>query len=197
MDKLSSSTIKSGSHPQATSPLVPNPITLPPIRNPTFAPLQKSHGSDYSSVVKPQLPKLTPAPDFKDPQELTPTRVPRSLPDQEKQPSRSHKVSKRSRKGCLTCRFRKRKCCETKPICTECKRLGIKCSWITNGLENKNKCKRNPDFLRNDECYDDLFGVIKVIRGKIDYKIDNGEFVEGNRPSDDELYTAESKTNAT
>ncbi|ODV86798.1 hypothetical protein CANARDRAFT_27187 [[Candida] arabinofermentans NRRL YB-2248] len=124
--------------------------------------------------------------------------VPRSLPDsptslqskgltsvskiksKSEKESSSSRISKRSRKGCLTCRFRKRKCCERRPICTECDRLGIKCSWITNGLENKNKSKKNPHFLRNDECYDVNFGVIKIIRGKIDYRIIDGELIEGD-----------------
>ncbi|PVH77584.1 hypothetical protein DL98DRAFT_463570 [Cadophora sp. DSE1049] len=40
---------------------------------------------------------------------------------------RARKGTKRSRAGCLTCKFRKVKCDEIKPECTRCKSFGIKC----------------------------------------------------------------------
>ncbi|ORY86693.1 fungal-specific transcription factor domain-domain-containing protein [Leucosporidium creatinivorum] len=35
----------------------------------------------------------------------------------------------RSRSGCLTCRKYHKRCCETKPTCERCSRLGHECSW--------------------------------------------------------------------
>lgn len=35
----------------------------------------------------------------------------------------------RVRTGCLTCRSRKKKCDEARPICTGCKRNGLNCTW--------------------------------------------------------------------
>ncbi|ESW96995.1 hypothetical protein KL918_000606 [Ogataea parapolymorpha] len=217
MDEASSQPVNQRHHTKPAS-LASNSILLPPILSPFTTPVPPPYkpsltSTNYAARV-PSLPshhsldaKTIPNPiDLRGTAErissqvgpIAPARVPRSLPDDGKEKIRKpQKVSKRSRKGCLTCRFRKRKCCETKPVCTECKRLGIKCSWITNGLENKNKSKKNPDFLRNDECYDDIFGVIKVVRGKIDYKIADGDFVEGNKPPDDELYNTEAETHET
>lgn len=37
----------------------------------------------------------------------------------------------RTLSGCLTCRARRKKCDETKPCCTLCSRLGIRCAWGT------------------------------------------------------------------
>ncbi|KAK6461266.1 fungal-specific transcription factor domain-containing protein [Scheffersomyces coipomensis] len=42
----------------------------------------------------------------------------------------SFKNSKRSRNGCLTCKIRKKKCDEGKPICSACERLSKECIWI-------------------------------------------------------------------
>ena len=34
-----------------------------------------------------------------------------------------------SKRGCKVCKVRAKKCDETKPICSECKRLKFRCSW--------------------------------------------------------------------
>lgn len=39
----------------------------------------------------------------------------------------------RSRTGCFTCRRRKKKCNEEKPICSGCKRNRLECHWPTDG----------------------------------------------------------------
>lgn len=77
-------------------------------------------------------------------------------------------VSKRSRMGCLTCRQRKKRCCETRPKCTECNRLGLTCVWPKPGTEHKNK----PKDLKNEENMIDhqVYGRIKVLRGIVEYK---------------------------
>lgn len=45
--------------------------------------------------------------------------------------------SKRSKKGCLTCKCRKKKCSEEKPICSDCKRLSKKCIWIDENMDEE------------------------------------------------------------
>ncbi|CZR46053.1 uncharacterized protein FPRO_11500 [Fusarium proliferatum ET1] len=37
---------------------------------------------------------------------------------------------RRTKTGCLTCRSRKKKCDETKPQCSACRRNGLGCSWL-------------------------------------------------------------------
>lgn len=83
-------------------------------------------------------------------------------------PSSSTKVTKRSRMGCLTCRLRKKRCCESKPKCTECLRLGLNCVWPKPGTEHKNKPK---EVKREENMIDhDVYGKIKVLRGIVEYR---------------------------
>lgn len=45
----------------------------------------------------------------------------------------------RVRTGCFTCRSRKKKCDETKPACSGCKRNKLVCNWPTRGGETSNR----------------------------------------------------------
>lgn len=78
--------------------------------------------------------------------------------------------AKRSRMGCITCRQRKKRCCETRPKCTECRRLRLNCVWPAPGTEHKNKSKE----LKEEEnvIYHEIYGKIKVLRGIVEYKSD-------------------------
>ncbi|QPG76658.1 hypothetical protein FOA43_004050 [Brettanomyces nanus] len=114
-------------------------------------------------------------------QSYSPTNSHLSYASSSKSPEKINKTGKRSRKGCLTCRSRKRKCDEVRPICFECNRLGIKCVWMASGAEGKNKSRRNPRALRIDEVYNQEFGV-KIVRGKVDYKIEDGHVVKDSLP---------------
>jgi transcriptional activator protein UGA3 len=38
--------------------------------------------------------------------------------------------NKRSKNGCLTCKIRKKKCNEVRPVCSDCRRLSKNCIWI-------------------------------------------------------------------
>lgn len=79
-------------------------------------------------------------------------------------------LSKRSRMGCLTCRSRKKRCCETKPKCTECARLKLNCVWPKPGTEHKNKPK---DAKQDENTIDhEVYGTIKVLRGIVEYRSD-------------------------
>lgn len=80
----------------------------------------------------------------------------------------ANKVTKRSRMGCLTCRQRKKRCCESKPKCTECLRLGLNCVWPKPGTEHKNKPK---EVKREENMIDhDVYGKIRVLRGIVEYR---------------------------
>lgn len=100
-------------------------------------------------------------------------------------PAPEKQRSKRSRKGCLTCRSRKRKCDEVKPICSECNRLGLKCVWAKSDREGRNKSRHDPHALRIDEVYNEEFGVIKVVRGKVDYKVEESKSGEASNDDSD------------
>lgn len=54
-----------------------------------------------------------------------PVHTPESTP----RGSRKRRHGKRSRSGCLTCRRRKKKCAEERPVCRHCHRLGLACVW--------------------------------------------------------------------
>lgn len=77
-------------------------------------------------------------------------------------------ITKRSRMGCLTCRQRKKRCCEKRPQCTECLRLGLDCIWPVPGTEHRNKSRDSRD--DKDTIEHEAFGKIKVLRGIVEYK---------------------------
>ncbi|KAH7175844.1 fungal-specific transcription factor domain-containing protein [Dactylonectria macrodidyma] len=49
----------------------------------------------------------------------------------------------RSRTGCFTCRRRKKKCNEEKPICSGCKRNKLECHWPAESSNSSNSQKRD------------------------------------------------------
>ncbi|OWZ33025.1 hypothetical protein C356_05516 [Cryptococcus neoformans c45] len=69
------------------------------------------------------------------------SQVDMSLPADEQQ-LLGHTSSKRGKTGCITCRLRKKRCDETKPLCATCTRLGIECMGY--GI-------KRPDWLRQKE----------------------------------------------
>lgn len=98
---------------------------------------------------------------------ITPNESP--LPLGNSSPSESGKsVSKRSRMGCLTCRQRKKRCCETRPKCTECLRLRLNCVWPVPGTEHKNKPKDAKE--EENTINHEIYGKIKVLRGIVEYR---------------------------
>ncbi|KAG7700161.1 hypothetical protein KL930_000848 [Ogataea haglerorum] len=46
-----------------------------------------------------------------------------------KRPGAKRKFHKKSRKGCATCKKRRVKCDETRPVCGNCDRMGIQCVY--------------------------------------------------------------------
>lgn len=75
---------------------------------------------------------------------------------------------KRSRMGCLACRHRKKRCCETKPRCAECSRLGLNCTWPVPGSEYRNKPKHVR--LTDEMHYDPFHGSIRILRGVVEHR---------------------------
>lgn len=51
----------------------------------------------------------------------------------------------RSRSGCFTCRKRKKRCDEARPVCGACRRLDIECQYPPPGKENRNSRRRLQD----------------------------------------------------
>lgn len=82
--------------------------------------------------------------------------------------SAGQKVTRRLRMGCLTCRHRKKRCCETRPKCTECQRLRLNCVWPKPGTERKNKPKEVK--CQENMIDHDIYGKIKVLRGIVEYR---------------------------
>ncbi|VEU23656.1 DEKNAAC104922 [Brettanomyces naardenensis] len=46
--------------------------------------------------------------------------------------NKSHR--KRSKQGCITCKLRKKRCDEQKPVCGDCQRLNRRCEYITDDM---------------------------------------------------------------
>lgn len=75
-------------------------------------------------------------------------------------------IKRRSRMGCLTCRRRKKRCDENRPLCEECKRLRLNCCWPEPGKEYRNKTKK----LCSINAVGPSYSGIKVLRGVVEYK---------------------------
>ncbi|KAG0673733.1 hypothetical protein C6P40_002625 [Pichia californica] len=65
------------------------------------------------------------------------------------------KIIKRTKLGCLSCRFAKKKCDELKPICTLCLKRNIKCIWpifqnqsLSNFIDKQGKFSFNDSMKR-------------------------------------------------
>lgn len=69
------------------------------------------------------------------------------------------KRAPKSSTGCITCRSRKKKCDERHPICLECDRIKMKCVWSQT------------------EMYVEGIGKVPILRGKIEYKVENDQIV--------------------
>lgn len=70
------------------------------------------------------------------------------------------KLSKRSKKGCITCKIRKKKCDETRPNCSDCFRLNKNCIWVDDNmsdddireLKDKVEMEESMSKLRKRKC---------------------------------------------
>lgn len=51
------------------------------------------------------------------------------------------KATRKSRSGCQTCKFRKKKCDDTHPVCRDCRRLGKECVWVDYTSMNKEEIR--------------------------------------------------------
>lgn len=62
-----------------------------------------------------------------------------------------HKASRRSKKGCLTCKIRKKKCDEIRPTCTDCDRLNKECVWVDYDTMSEEQIKELRERVENEE----------------------------------------------
>ena len=67
------------------------------------------------------------------------SQINESKTDSLEAPNGSRILKKRSSKGCITCKIRKKRCDEVKPICGDCKRLNRKCAYITSEMSSDEK----------------------------------------------------------
>ncbi|KAF7625825.1 hypothetical protein AFLA_002672 [Aspergillus flavus NRRL3357] len=70
--------------------------------------------------------------------------------------TRRTKSYQRSRSGCFTCRARRKKCDETRPICRSCTKLGLKCDykpprWWANTEHRRKQRDRLKDRVRQSK----------------------------------------------
>lgn len=100
---------------------------------------QKKHNVDIPVVVSNEFVKMKPNMVHHD------TETPESLKDH-------NNIKKRSSKGCLTCKLRKKRCDEVKPICGDCLRLNRKCAYITADMsaEEIRKLKEEMMLIEKD-----------------------------------------------
>lgn len=66
--------------------------------------------------------------------------------------SDTHVIHRRSRQGCLTCKLRKKRCDEVKPICGDCRRLNRRCEYITSDMtpEQVRKLKKEMALIESE-----------------------------------------------
>lgn len=50
--------------------------------------------------------------------------------DEDIEAKKGPRANDKSKRGCLTCKYRKKKCDETKPVCRDCLRFGKECVWV-------------------------------------------------------------------
>lgn len=97
------------------------------------------------------------------------------------------KTSKRSRYGCFTCRKRKKRCDEIKPVCTACKRLKLDCVYPIPGMERKNRPRKASAYARETTVERNLL-VLDSARFPKTNKCDNNEDSSGESRDGDENY---------
>lgn len=168
-------------HPQQPQP----PLQLPPVAAgigqqpppPQFYPGPPPPPEWEYPPLGQQPPPLQSSPAILPPQQpQVASHQPPIIPHKQLPPGRRLKtlplavankpITKRLRMGCLTCRQRKKRCCETRPKCAECARLKLNCQWPKPGTEHKNK---NKDTKIEENTIDhEEFGKIKVLRGIVE-----------------------------
>lgn len=59
---------------------------------------------------------------------------------------------KKSRQGCITCKIRKKRCSEERPICYDCQRLNKNCVWATDEMttEKIRELKKQVELVENE-----------------------------------------------
>ncbi|CAH6718439.1 hypothetical protein CLIB1444_01S06744 [[Candida] jaroonii] len=73
-----------------------------------------------------------------------------------KNENKAFKSIRRSRNGCVTCKIRKKKCDEIKPLCSECKRLKKECIWVDHDKMDESKIKEIKKIVEKSESVNKL-----------------------------------------
>lgn len=98
------------------------------------------------------------------------------------------KTPARSNKGCLTCRSRKHKCDEVKPVCNECARINMKCIYAPKGFVNMDTVNLDSGSdntttltskkkVQSNEVFVEGIGAVKILRAKVNRKLVDGKVV--------------------
>jgi hypothetical protein len=67
-----------------------------------------------------------------------------SAPGQQAQPPLKRRSHVKSKLGCSTCKNRRVKCNEARPVCAQCSRLGLECTYIYLGINNAQQQQEKP-----------------------------------------------------
>ncbi|KAM9934823.1 hypothetical protein OXX80_005593 [Metschnikowia pulcherrima] len=83
--------------------------------------------------------------------------------------SRSRPVGRsnaKSKAGCLTCKYRKKKCDETKPVCRDCLRFNKECVWVDHRTMNGAEIERLKAQVREKESSRKIRKRARIPRNK-------------------------------
>lgn len=72
--------------------------------------------------------------------------------DRSSEIKKSSRSNDKSKRGCLTCKYRKKKCDETKPICRDCLRFGKECVWVDYNTMSGDEIRDLRMKVKNQEC---------------------------------------------
>ncbi|WVQ79259.1 hypothetical protein IAT38_001355 [Cryptococcus sp. DSM 104549] len=110
---------------------------------------QHQHSTlDYSPPPKPLFPRPATPPPYQQPNHPAPVSASRETSPRasEYTPGGQGGKAIRSRDGCLTCRQRKVKCGEQRPVCDKCKVKDRNCVWPSEDEAERRKNKRRKGF---------------------------------------------------
>ncbi|AQZ15726.1 UGA3 (YDL170W) [Zygosaccharomyces parabailii] len=93
-------------------------------------------------------------------------------------------VRKHSRTGCITCKVRKKRCSEDKPVCSDCKRLGFTCVYLRKSADKDvlQQCKEQVEkelFLQKNRK--------KFIAGFEELGVNSGRHILDDKGGDEEV----------
>ncbi|GEQ70505.1 hypothetical protein JCM33374_g4183 [Metschnikowia sp. JCM 33374] len=73
----------------------------------------------------------------------------------------------KSKTGCLTCKYRKKKCDETKPVCRDCRRFNKECVWVDHRTMNGEEIERLKTRVRDQESGRKMRKRVRISRSNL------------------------------